>query len=242
MSDLTKIQWTDATWNPWHGCHKVSPGCKLCYMFREKARYGQDPNAVVRSKTTFDAPLKWKEPRLVFTCSWSDWFIEEADPWREEAYGIMRRTLQLIYQVLTKRIERAAGRLPNPMLPNMWLGVSVENQQYKNRIDLLRETPAALHFLSLEPLLEDLDTLDLRGIDWVIVGGESGPGARPFDVDWARSIVEQCAAARVPCFVKQLGFHVIQDGERRIKKDPKGGDMHEWPHDIRVREMPGVPA
>jgi protein gp37 len=102
----SKIEWTEATWNPWHGCHKVSAGCKNCYMFRDKAKYGQDPNVVVRSKTRFYDPLKWKEPRTIFTCSWSDFFIEEADPWRDEAFAIMALTPQHTYQVLTKRPER----------------------------------------------------------------------------------------------------------------------------------------
>lgn len=206
MSGKSKIEWTEATWNPWHGCHKVSPGCKNCYMFREKKQYGQNPDVVVRSKTTFSAPLKWKEPKLIFTCSWSDWFIEEADAWRDEAYDIIRATPRHTYQILTKRIERAAGRLPdNPPLPNVWLGVSVESRAYKYRIDLLHQTPAAIRFLSLEPLLEDLGELDLGGIDWVIVGGESGPGARPMHPEWVRSIQRQCAAAGVAFFFKQWG-------------------------------------
>lgn len=124
------------------------------------------------------------------------------------------------------------------ILPNLWLGVSVENRETKHRIDALRQVPAALRFLSLEPLLEDLGELSLSGIAWVIVGGESGPGARPCNTAWIRSIVEQCNAARVPAFCKQLGAHVIQNGERRIKRDKKGGDMHEWEHDLRVREFP----
>lgn len=106
MASNSAIEWTDATWNPWHGCHKVSQGCKNCYMFRDKARYGQDPNVVVRSKTKFYDPLKWKEPRTIFTCSWSDFFIEEADPWRDEAFAIMALTPQHTYQVLTKRPDR----------------------------------------------------------------------------------------------------------------------------------------
>ncbi len=205
MSDITTIEWTDSTWNPWHGCRKVSPGCKFCYMYRDKARYGQDPTKVVRSKTTFDAPLKWKEPRKVFTCSWSDWFIEEADAWRDEAYGIIRHTPHQ-YQVLTKRIERAtAARLPKEVLPNLWLGVSVESPRYKIRIDQLRDTPAAIRFLSIEPLLEDIGYLNLRHIDWVIVGGESGPEARPMQPMWARLVRDQCLEAGVPFLFKQWG-------------------------------------
>lgn len=209
MSEITGIEWTDSTWNPWHGCHKISPGCKNCYMFTDKKRYGQDPNVVSRSKTKFTEPLKWKEPRKIFTCSWSDWFIEEADAWRDEAWDVIRRTPHT-YQILTKRIERAAGRVPQPFLPNVWLGVSVEDRARKFRIDILRQIPAAVRFLSLEPLLEDLGTLDLRGIHWVIAGGESGPGARPMPPDWVRSIRDQCLAAGVPLFFKQWGeFHFL---------------------------------
>ena len=158
MSERTGIGWTEATWNPWHGCHKVSPGCKNCYMFREKRQYGQDPDVVVRSKTKFYDPLKWKEPRLVFTCSWSDWFIEEADAWRDEAWDIIRRTPHT-YQILTKRIERAADHLPPGWpLPNVWLGVSVENQRYADeRIPRLLDIPAAVRFVSYEPALGPVD-------------------------------------------------------------------------------------
>ncbi len=268
MSATSPIEWTDATWNPWHGCHKITPGCKNCYMFREKKQYGQNPNLVVRSKTLFGAPLKWKEPKLVFTCSWSDWFIEEADAWRDEAWDIIRRTPQHTYQILTKRPDRMEGRVPDPPLPNVWLGVSVENQQYADeRIPPLLKTPAAIRFLSVEPLLgpvtfrwapwadytrvpgRSIGHLDgLRGIDWVIVGGESGPGARPLDMQWVRSIVEQCRAARVPCFVKQMGAYPCQSGMGKPGgakqtwiyklKSRKGGDPDEWPPDLRVREMP----
>lgn len=275
MGNKSAIEWTDATWNPWHGCHKISPGCKFCYMFREKKQYGQDPNLVVRSKTKFGDPLKWKEPRLIFTCSWSDWFIEEADAWRDEAWDIIRRTPQHTYQILTKRIERAAGRIPLPPLPNVWLGVSVEDRRRADeRIPLLLQTPAAVRFLSVEPLLEPVDLLnlqgglsaltgwrqtadacsipkELRGIDWVIVGGESGSGARPMHPGWARSIRDQCAAVGVPFFFKQNGefvsvsevagpgaHHHFPDGStvRRVGTKAAGRqlDGREW------NEMPGA--
>lgn len=205
MGKSTEISWTDATWNPWHGCHKVSPGCKFCYMFRDKKRYGQDPNTVVRSKTTFREPLKWRDPRVIFTCSWSDWFIEEADPWRDEAYDLIRATPHHTYQILTKRDDRIVGRFPDPPLPNVWLGVSVESPKYSYRIDTLRKIPAAVRFLSLEPLIEDLGPLNLDGINWVIAGGESGPEARQMRPEWVRSIRNQCVAAGVPFHFKQWG-------------------------------------
>lgn len=166
MGKTTGIEWTHRTWNPWQGCTKVSDGCKNCYMYTEKHRYRQNPFVVVRSKTTFYAPLKWKPdkevgqwrtPELVFTCSWSDWFHEAADPWRDEAWDIIRRTPHLTYQILTKRPELIAARLPkdwgNDGWPNVWLGTSVENEKNQGRVPLLLEIPARLHFLSLEPLL-----------------------------------------------------------------------------------------
>lgn len=255
MSEKTGIAWTEATWNPWHGCHKISPGCKNCYMFSEKARYGQNPNVVVRSKTTFNAPLKWKDPRLVFTCSWSDWLIEEADPWRQEAYGIIRRTPHT-YQILTKRPERAAEHWPcDDPPPNAWLGVSVEDKKYGlPRIDILRTIPAALRFLSIEPQLEDLGNINLEGIHWVIIGAESGAGARPFDVAWVRDLIEQCKSAGVLCFVKQFGNNPVEQeltawpkgctgeagGWEPVLHDKKGGNPEEWPEWARVRQMPEV--
>lgn len=220
MGSKTDISWSNATWNPWQGCHKISAGCKNCYMYSDKARYGQDPNMVVRSKTTFNAPLNWQEGRLVFTCSWSDFFIEEADAWRDEAYSVMRRTERHTYQVLTKRIDRVEGRLPDPILNNMWLGTSVENVKEKWRINVLRSLPAVVRFLSIEPLLEDIGTLDLRGISWAIIGGESGSNARPMDINWARNIVTQCKAAGIACFVKQLGAFPV---EYREVGSSKGG-------------------
>src|SRR5262249_34215072 len=155
----SQIEWCDATWNPWHGCHKVSPGCQHCYMYSDKARYGQDPNTVVRSKTTFGDPLKWKEPKRIFTCSCANFFIEEADAWRDEAWEIIRQTPQHTYLILTKRPERLIHCLPwvetydlTPMLcedpwPNVWLGITAENQYYFNvRMHDLAEIPCALRF------------------------------------------------------------------------------------------------
>ena len=206
MVRISAIEWTEATWNPGHGCTKVSPGCAHCYMYREKKRYGQEPATVVRSKTTFDAPLKWKEPQLVFTCSWSDFFIEEADPWRHEAWEIIRSTPQHAYQILTKRSQRIATSLPQGWpFENVWLGVSVENPHFYGRIEMLRKIPAFVRFLSLEPLLAPMPHLPLAGISWVIVGGESGPGCRPMKPEWVREIRDQCARGGVPFFFKQWG-------------------------------------
>lgn len=160
MAEQSQISWTESTWNPWHGCIKISPGCKNCYMYRDKERYGQDPRKIVRSKTTFNDPLKWKEPRMVFTCSWSDFFIQEADEWRGAAWDIIRNTPQHTYQILTKRPERIADHLPSDWgngYSNVWLGVSCENQETADeRIPILLNTPAAVHWVSAEPLLSPI--------------------------------------------------------------------------------------
>jgi protein gp37 len=206
MGRFSDIEWTEATWNPWHGCQKVSPGCAHCYMYRDKTRYGQDPSKVMRGKTTFELPLKWKDPKLIFTCSWSDFFIADADPWRSEAWEIIRATPHHSYQILTKRPERIAEHLPTYWpLPNVWLGVSVENPRFYSRIDILRKIAAPIRFLSLEPLLTAMPKVPLTGISWVIVGGESGPHARPMKPEWVCDIRDQCVRAGVPFFFKQWG-------------------------------------
>lgn len=166
MGQNSGIEWTDATWNPWHGCRKVSAGCKHCYMYRDKTRYGQDPRIVQRSKTKFEDPLRWKEPARVFTCSWSDFFIEEADGWRDEAWDIIRRTPHLTYQILTKRPENIFARLPEDWgegYPNVWLGVSAENQEMANlRVGRLMSLPARIRFVSAEPLLSRITLKDIQ--------------------------------------------------------------------------------
>jgi protein gp37 len=175
-------------------------------MFEAKRRYGQDPEVVRRAApSTFTLPLRWREPGRVFTCSWGDFFIRDADPWRAEAWDIIRRTPHLTYQVLTKRPARMRGHLPWTAAPwaHVWLGVSVEAQAWRYRLDVLRAVPAALRFVSFEPLIEALGPLDLGGIGWAIVGGESGPKFRPCEVGWIRGVVEQCRAQGVPVFVKQ---------------------------------------
>lgn len=235
MGTVSAIEWTEATWNPWHGCKKVSPGCAHCYMYREKRRYGQDPEVITRSKTTFDTPLKWPEARVVFTCSWSDFFIQEADSWREQAWEIIRATPRHTYQILTKRPERVVDNLPpNWPLENVWLGVSVENPRFYRRIETLQKIPAALRFLSLEPLLAPMPSLPLSGVSWVIVGGESGPGSRPMKAEWVREIREQCLERGVAFFFKQWGG---------IRKDLNGRtlDGREWDA-IPNRKSPRQPT
>lgn len=209
MGERTGIAWTQKTWNPWHGCTKVSAGCDLCYMFREKIRYGQNPELVVRSKTKFRDPLKWSEPSLVFTCSWSDWFHKAADAWRDDAWAIIKATPHLTYQILTKRPGRITRHLPQDWgdgYPNVWLGTSVENTEAVFRIAQLRDVPAQIRFVSAEPLIGGYGLRGLLdGIHWVIDGGESGAGFRPTDLDWFRRHRDDCAEAGVAYFLKQLG-------------------------------------
>ena len=226
MGKNSKISWTDHTWNPWQGCHKVSDGCKNCYMFRDKKRYGQIPSVVMRSMPpTFNKPFSWKEPAKVFVCSWSDFFIEEADAWRKDAYDIMFKTPHLTYLLLTKRPENIDARWI--YLNNMWMGVTVESDHYKWRIVSLRETKSKIKFISMEPLVGPVYDLPLISIDWVIVGAESGPDRRPCKIKWVRDIVKQCKDTGVPVFVKQL--HI--DGK-------VSGNMGEWPEDLRIQEFP----
>lgn len=225
MGNVSSIEWTNSTWNPWHGCAKISPGCAHCYMYRDKQRFGQDPAVVVRSRTMFDAPAKWKRGRMVFTCSWSDFFIEDADPWREEAWDIIRRTPQHTYQILTKRPDRIADHLPKGWpFPNVWLGVSVENPRFFWRIEILQGISAAVRFLSLEPLLSRLSFLPLAGIAWVVVGGESGPLCRPVKVEWVREIRQQCQDAGAAFFFKQWGG-VSKGANGRILDGQTWNDM-----------------
>lgn len=235
MGDSTSIAWTDRTWNPWQGCHPVSEACAHCYMFRDKRRYGQDPEVVVRSSpATFRRPLSksWATPAKVFTCSWSDFFIEEADPWRAEAWDVIRRTPWLTYQILTKRPERIADHLPPDWgegWSNVWLGVTVENNKAMNRWGFLHAIPARVRFLSMEPLLELVDprSLEGSGVDWVIVGAESGPGRRLCLQGWVTRVVLRCHHSEVPCFVKQL--HI--DGE-------VVSNLALFPPHLQVREFP----
>lgn len=214
MSSGSHIEWTDATWNPVSGCTKISPGCKNCYAARMAKRLqamGQ-PNYANGFKTTLhehalNIPLRWRQSRYVFVNSMSDLFHADVPlSYIQQVFRIMHEANWHQYQVLTKRSERLLQSDQYlDWSPNIWMGVSVENSKYKFRIDDLRRTEARVKFLSLEPLLGPLPNMNLTGIDWVIVGGESGPGARPINPDWVREIRDQCAKASIPFFFKQWG-------------------------------------
>lgn len=320
MSEQSKIQWTDATWNPTRGCTKIAQGCKECYAEKFAERFrgvkghpyerGFDPRTAPDKLTE---PLRWKRPRRIFVDSMSDLFHEAFDfPYIAAVFGVMGIASWHTFQVLTKRAERAAEffrwvnrdrildalcdvsgvRLDHIMatwrgvdptlwpLPNVHIGTSIANQGDADRnIPHLLQIPAAVRFLSCEPLIGPIEFSDvtrrsdavsqlgkkaLDGIAWVIVGGESGPKSRPCDVEWIRSIVQQCKATGVPVFVKQLGTDIRADLSEDIctwgnggdslryndencldeliiqTTDRKGGDPEEWPADLRIREFPEV--
>jgi len=214
MASQSSIEWTDATWNPVTGCSKVSAGCKFCYAerlaFRLQAmgqpRYA-DGFSVRLHDDLLDAPRRWRSSRLVFVNSMSDLFHESVPlPFVRQVFQTMSQCPQHVFQILTKRSRRlkeSAAALPWP--ENVWMGFSVENSRVLSRVKDLLEVPAAVRFLSCEPLIGPLDGLPLDGIDWVIVGGESGPGARPMRREWAMSVLRQCRTRGVPFFFKQWG-------------------------------------
>jgi protein gp37 len=214
MASNSTIEWTESTWNPLTGCDKISPGCKHCYAERMSHRLqamGQ-PNYANGFRLTLheqalELPLRWKKPQTIFVNSMSDLF-HKAVPvaFVQRAFDVMRRADWHQYQILTKRSDRLLELSPMlPWMPHMWMGVSVEDQRYTFRIDHLRKTAAKVKFLSLEPLLGPLHDLRLEGIDWVIAGGESGPGARRMDPEWVTGIRDQCVKSKVPFFFKQWG-------------------------------------
>jgi protein gp37 len=214
MAVNSAIEWTEATWNPVTGCTKVSPGCKHCYAERlaKRLRAIGQPNYSKGFRLTLhahslDLPLRWKKPQMIFVNSMSDLFaLEVPEDFITKVFNIMREAHWHTFQVLTKRSERLRGLSPKlQWMPNIWMGVSVESSDYTFRIDHLRETDAHVKFLSLEPLLGPLPALDLTGIAWVIVGGESGPGARLMKPEWVVEIRDRCQEAALPFFFKQWG-------------------------------------
>jgi protein gp37 len=274
VSETTAIEWTHHTFNPWWGCTKVSPGCTHCYAESFAKRTGHAvwgagvPRRFFGDKHWAE-PLKWNadamragERRRVFCASMADVF--EADgalvAHRERLWRLIGCTPHLDWLLLTKRPENAEGMAPwrGRWPENVWLGTSVENAEHGiPRVTTLRNIDGPrIRFLSIEPLLEDLGWVVLRRIDWAIIGGESGPKARPCDVAWIRSLVTQCREAGTACFVKQLGAKPVQP-DPRVRdmrrpgwmgtttldlRDKKGGDIEEFPADLRVREFPEVRA
>lgn len=214
MAQGSGIEWTESTWNPVTGCTKISPGCTHCYAERMAYRLkamGQ-PNYLNGFDLTLqpqmlELPLRWKKPQTVFVNSMSDLFHKDVPyEYIGRVFSVMARAYWHRFQVLTKRANRLATLSSNlQWTSNIWMGVSVESEKYRARIDALRETSAAVKFLSLEPLIGPLENLDLAGIDWVIVGGESGPEARPIQTAWVTDLRDQCERAGVPFFFKQWG-------------------------------------
>lgn len=261
MSTATSIEWTrgddgsaGTTWNPTTGCDRISPGCDHCYaltMARRlkamgQAKYQADGNprtsgpgfGLTLHPEALNEPYKWRKPRKVFVNSMSD-LLHARVPlaFLERVFEVMEATPQHTYQILTKRarrLARLAGHLPWP--DNVWMGVSVESSDQLHRVDDLRAVPASVRWISAEPLLGPLDGLDLTGIAWIVVGGESGPRARPIELTWVRGILAQARQAAQPpaVFVKQLG----SAWSRRNGADAKGGDPRHWPADLRVRDYP----
>ncbi len=214
MAENSSIEWTESTWNPLTGCTKISPGCKHCYAERMAKRLqamGQPNYAhgfqLTLHENALEKPLEWKKPQVIFVNSMSDLFHKDVPvEFILQVFDVMRRAHWHTFQVLTKRAERLEEINPQIDWPdNVWMGVSIETQDYVYRIDHLRRTNAKVKFLSLEPLLGPLENLNLSGINWAIVGGESGPGARPVMQEWVTSIRDQCLSAKTPFFFKQWG-------------------------------------
>lgn len=210
----TAIEWTESTWNPITGCTKISPGCANCYAERMSNRLQAmgNPNYGNAFELTLQPhmltkPLEWKKPQRIFVNSMSDLFhVDVPFEYIQQVFEVMRQAHWHQFQILTKRADRLEELSPGIDWPsNVWMGVSVESQEYTTRIDCLRTTGAATKFLSVEPLLGPIENLNLSGIDWVIVGGESGPGARPMKEEWVLEVLKNCQDADVPFFFKQWG-------------------------------------
>lgn len=214
MAQNSSIEWTEATWNPVTGCTKISPGCKFCYAERMAKRLramGQeryrDGFKLTLQEDLAELPLKWKTSKMIFVNSMSDLFHKDVPlEYIQRCFNTMERAAWHTFQVLTKRADRLAEVASQLVWPsNVWMGVSVETAKFLDRVDYLRTVNAAVRFLSIEPLLGPIPNLSLKGINWVIVGGESGPGARPMKKEWVIELRDQCLAAEVPFFFKQWG-------------------------------------
>jgi protein gp37 len=225
MADRSRIEWTEATWNPVTGCSKVSPGCAHCYAETFAERWRGVPGHPYEQgfdlrlwPERLEVPLRWQRPRVVFVNSMSDLFHEDIpDEFVADVFDVMVRAKQHTFQILTKRHERLAELAPGlPWPRNVWMGVTIENRRFIHRADSLREVPAAVRFISAEPLLGPLEGLNLSGIDWLIAGGESGPKHRRIDSAWVTELRDRCAAERVAFFFKQWGGHRPKSGGREL--------------------------
>lgn len=270
MAEETGIQWVELdgkrgdTWNPLTGCVKISDGCQNCYAEEVALRMQQNP-VFDRAKHgnpyrngfeltlhphKLDIPLRKKKPRAYFVNSMSDLFLAKVPvDYIKQVFAVMNEAHWHRFMVLTKRADRLAqlaGQLD--WTPNIWMGVSIESERYLNRIDFLRRVPAAVRWVSAEPLLGPLGQVDLAGISWVVCGGESGRNARPFFLEWGRELRDQCQAQGVAFFLKQMGenpYRTIYDGmnhrpHKLAYQNKKGGDISEWPEDLRIRQFPEV--
>lgn len=253
MGDKTNIPWTDATWNPMSGCSKVSEGCDNCYaeaMSRRLRAMGQGryKNAFRvtehgKDEELMSQPTRWKRPRMVFVCSMGDLFHEHVtEGFITKVYTEMVVANHHVFQVLTKRADRMQqiitsmrGVFGEENLRHIWHGVSIENKYAWRRLDALQRTPSSVRFVSFEPLLGEIPSTGLFGLDWVIIGGESGAKARPIPLEQAKNIVDQCEMYGVKCFVKQLGTHWAK---KNGSTTSKGSDIKEWPVWARVQEFP----
>ncbi len=244
MADRSAIEWTEATWNPVTGCSKVSPGCAHCYAetFAERFRgvpghpYEQGFDLKLWA-SRLEQPARWRRPRMIFVNSMSDLFHEDIpETFLRAVFDVMLAAEQHTFQILTKRHERLAelsSTLPWP--PNVWMGVTIENRRFVDRADRLREVPAAVRFISAEPLLGPLDGLDLAGVDWLISGGESGARHRPVKVEWLRSLRDRCAEEHVAYFFKQWGGTRAKAGGRLL--DGRTWDEMPTPRPGSARSM-----
>ena len=248
MGRKSGIDWTDATWNPWYGCTKVSTGCKHCYAQRDMLRYGKNFDVVTKAQPgTFYSPDKWTDENLlIFVCSWSDFFHEAADEWRAEAWEIIKRNPQHTFQILTKRTERILEHLPPDWeygYPNVWLGTSAADQHEADaRMDELLAVPAKLHWVSVEPLVGPLNLINWLykggprpGLKWVVVGGESGTGTEWRDMrhDWVDVLFEECQTFEIAFFFKQWAGRKKSDVENNRYK---GKVWHEMPEVVKPDE------
>lgn len=243
MGNRSTIEWTEATWNPISGCSKVSPGCAHCYAEAISLRFGHSAgpwtpaNAaknVVLHPGRLDQPLRWRRPRMIFVNSMSDLFHEQIPiEFISQVFDVMSNAERHTFQILTKRHERLAELAPLlPWPPNVWMGVSIENRRFMHRADYLRDVPAAVRFISAEPLLGPLNGLDLSGIHWLIAGGESGPRHRPIKRQWVRHLRDLSRSAGVAFFLKQWGGRTPKAGGRRLD----GRTWSELPRGPLVRE------